>query len=507
MKIYLFFANLKFLFLKLTYQYKHYVLMEHEHDPWNPNGCSACIRAKVILEDKAPDISADEWKIYQSISLIVPNIFHKAMNLWQNKKYDSAKSYFNKTLLIVEEKCKSTTELNKYPIDRLAAKLRAEIFQIMGNSAHSLCDYITTKENFEQVKLWDERTHPSIHSLIKCNSNTLQMVEFAKKNHGWIKISAIDHKNILPKKFGHCMIEYNGKLYVFGGASDINKKHSNKTAVMLIEITITKINKEYKYKSKSLPFPRSLRQYIFDKIPIHCDDPVYYTNMLTTVKWKHYMIIFGGNNYPFRNMLQYDLKNKKWSKITVSWKSGTRFLLRMRMLVHHSAVIMHHKMYIYGGCIEFIDYKNNTPVHLLAYFDLIRRKWSMCGQHKDISVNSRVQGIYNIPEPRFDHCMWTDVRNNSIYVGFGSYSRDNAQHLSLPPQRLDIWRYDTLKKTNAWTRNETLNGNIPLARSESGYCNTLSEFYLFGGYTTQIGFYEVYNGQSDYHRYVYLGDF
>eukprot|EP01084_Bolivina_argentea_P318279 551932_1 len=368
---------------------------------------------------------------------------------------------------------------------------RAKLFQAMGNSAHALFDYIFLESlgcnvySNNSAKL-SSLTHPNPQLMVENNINTKQMVKFAV--NGWNKINPMQHPHALPTKYGHTMFEYNNKLYAFGGKNYYETK-GKYHYYHFLEIDLNLHTNKYTFKN--ILFPNKYIQILFDmKDTKNIDQALDFAKSLRIVKWKHFMIVFGGNNYPFVNLVRYDLKHKRWENAQFGGDSVPKELMGIKQIFCHSVVVIDDKLYCFGGCPQS---------NRLCCFDFQVYKWKILSAH---IVNPRTKGFNNIPEERFDHFMFVDEIEKCIYIGFGHYHRFDAKYILTDPQRHDIWKFDI--SVEKWSRNDILNGNVPLARAESGYCMGKNNcFYLFGGYSTGI----LRKNACELSLYAYLSDF
>ena len=381
------------------------------------------------------------------------------------------------------------------PHSKKAMLRRSDILLKLGNTAQSLSDYLLlfsdpfdvdcVRENIEKLS---SLRHPSPDTIIKCDDSTLKLNKFSNK--GWIKLMTRNNLETLPFKQGHSMIVYKKKIYCFGGShiqyGDELFHNENCGEFLFYQISIIK-NKNgasYYYKWKKLKFPERLKRKIMD--PEH-GGILNWSRSTTIDKWKNNMIVFGGNNDPFKNVLIYNFLDKEWKIFDVKMINFDV----PKSMENHSSVIMNEFLYVYGGC-------DNEALFAL---DLNHKIW-----HK-LSAKETETKENIIPPQRFDHIMWSDKTKGklgSLYIAFGSYFRDDIGTIADSFCRRDIWRFDiAAKKWNFQFKN----GNFPAYRAESAYTsNTRNNgVIMFGGYNPT--FPSKYSGSPDFiGQYIYFAD-
>eukprot|EP01084_Bolivina_argentea_P183597 316789_1 len=506
-------------------------VLGHMHDPFNVVGCSTCHK-----NDR--DEQNVEKKIeFECNRILDPMKSYKAAKLYfRNNHYKLAKNRFIRALLyllkdghhhrktcnfdkcnhfIYIQRCiyivllfcyKCNDKLNRYEycmrdlneiissckycipkyeshtyviiprhlesILKKAVIYRAKLFEKMGNSAHALSDYMFLKSCAS--RLYSQRAtklsflkHPDQHLMVECNTNTKQMVKFTP-NNGWKKINAMHQSNMLPAKFGHTMFEFGDKLYVFGGNTCYGTRIIN--IHQFLEIDLNLNTNVYTFRNIKIP-----NEYIDILLDMKHSNNTDEAMPLKIVKWKHFLITFGGNNYPFMNSVRYNLNEKRWGNTKFISNAVPKVLKKTKEIRFYSIAVMYDKIYCFGLL-------SVAKCNALCCFDLKLNKWTV------LSTN-----VVN-PHERFSHFMFVDPIECCVYIGFGHYLCSCGQYDLSHPQRNDVWQFDV--KMKKWWEINILNGNAPVARAESAYCVNYKKnnFYLFGG--------NMSNGS-----YSYLGDF
>ena len=178
-------------------------------------------------------------------------------------------------------------------------------------------------------------------------------------------------------------------------------------------------------------------------------------------------------------------------------------------LEEHTACLMDDKMYVFGGkgkiCGREVEHSNN-----LYQLDLKTLKWKkICGTD---DRNPNVEGLA-LPEPRYNHAMWTDNAKRRLYILGGAMSRPSCDP-SEP--RLwfensnttlgDCWYFDVDKQQ--WFMQE-LYGNFPAPRCEFYAATTSRGAVMFGGFTSSMYTFIKNPVTGDHNNVIhstYLGD-
>eukprot|EP01083_Nonionella_stella_P054746 144515_1 len=317
---------------------------------------------------------------------------------------------------------------------------RAHLWIQIGNTANATNDLIclngidppTHERKLETVALGKVvdmgrrgyHLHPSPEMMKKCQSFSLKLNHISK--HGWIKLQANDHRS-LPKRQGHIMIEHDSYLYVFGGSSidfgceaissALQRKKSDRLCFM--RINTSKFNMKT-YEFERLSFPSKMKYYLMGNIMgSDYDATIKYqtwSRMVTGNKWRNNLIIFGGYNRPFRNVLLYNLDTAVWESLHV--RNIPNCLKRCSSFTHHTSVILDDIMYVFGGQI------NNDETNLFCSLDLVNKQWRIITAHNPLNVESIDNIDYNIPGSRYDHLMWA---SSSIYIAYGHHHRTQVE--------------------------------------------------------------------------------
>eukprot|EP01084_Bolivina_argentea_P204792 349788_1 len=185
---------------------------------------------------------------------------------------------------------------------------------------------------------------------------------------GWHLLDS-KHKR-LSKRHGHVMIEHDGSLYVFGGTCvefgevmfSTEYQRTMDDRLCFVRINIDFDTKTYVYKT--LLFPNQIKYCLIGKQILKT---MSWKRMVTGQKWKNKMVIFGGYNNPFRNVLIYNFDTQNWKTLNV--KNMPKCLNKCNSMTKHCAVIMNDIMYVFGGKY------NGNETNLFCSLNLITKKW------------------------------------------------------------------------------------------------------------------------------------
>eukprot|EP01083_Nonionella_stella_P254036 873512_1 len=389
---------------------------------------------------------------------------------------------------------------------------RAHLWIQIGNTANATNDLIclngidppTHERKLETVALGKVvdmgrrgyHLHPSPEMMKKCQSFSLKLNHISK--NGWINLRANDHRS-LPKRQGHIMIEHDSYLYVFGGSSidfgceaissALQRKKSDRLCFM--RINTSKFNMKT-YEFERLSFPSKMKYYLMGS---DYDATIKYqtwSRMVTGNKWRNNLIIFGGYNRPFRNVLLYNLDTAVWESLHV--RNIPNCLKRCSSFTHHTSVILDDIMYVFGGQI------NNDETNLFCSLDLVNKQWRIITAHNPLNVESIDNIDYNIPGSRYDHLMWA---SSSIYIAYGHHHRTQVErddHETF--QRADVWRFDVHERK--WY-DVKRHGNYPVCRAECAFTRSDDNgVFMFGGYNTTTWQMLVDEGKCE--TFSFFGD-
>ncbi|XP_074644849.1 kelch domain-containing protein 3-like [Tubulanus polymorphus] len=245
-----------------------------------------------------------------------------------------------------------------------------------------------------------------------------------------------------PRRVNHAAVAIEEKIYSFGGYC--TGEDYEKTRPMDIHILDS-----VSYRWKSLPIPNR-------KDPHYSDVP-YQRYGHTAVAYKECAYVWGGRNdsQGACNILYcFDTVALKWSKVSVSGTiPGARD--------GHSACILNHKMYIFGGYEEWLDRFSNE-VHS---FDFATKTW---------------MNLHSAGSP----AQWRDFQSGSaigdtMYIFGGRSDRAGPWHTNNEVYCNKIQAFRSLSQN--WFEPETT-GQAPFGRrSHSAFVHN-GMIYIFGGY-------------------------
>eukprot|EP01084_Bolivina_argentea_P082366 149116_1 len=333
---------------------------------------------------------------------------------------------------------------------------------------------------------------PTAEFMRKCENFSLKLNKFSA--NGWQQLQP--NRAALGKRQGHVMIEHNSSLYVFGGTCvefggnmfSLYEERLQDKKLFFLRIDIDLKRKSYVFKP--LPFPAQLLYCLIGNEP---EANIKWERMLTANKWKNNMIILGGMNEPFKNILMYNFIRKQWKCLKV--KHMPNKLKKCGYFGHHTTVILNDIMYVFGGHVN--AFKSET--NMLCSFDLINHKWKVITKHNPLNIEKKIN---RIPGSRVDHIMWKNCslgRCGSIYIGFGNHYRQGCRS---EIHRLDIWRFDIFERK--WYEIEKC-GNFPVFRGECGFTESINEgIIVFGGYSSMLN--RLSSDETSLCNYSFFGD-
>lgn len=175
----------------------------------------------------------------------------------------------------------------------------------------------------------------------------------------------------------------------------------------------------------------------------------------------------------------FDLNHETWGSMPTSIKAGQRWPWRANKLSKYAMEIHNGRIYIFGGD----DNSGEIGRNILMCMDLKNHEWRI------ISGTTTFTGGSDCPNPRKWAASW--MVDELMYVTLGSADRSDARTMgkehggSKAHAYQDLWSFDT--STEVW-RQEKMNGNTPLRRSEFGYCfnKQWNSGVVFGGYTESL---------------------
>eukprot|EP01083_Nonionella_stella_P043911 118474_1 len=376
---------------------------------------------------------------------------------------------------------------------------RATAWLKVGNSANAIDDLVcaatmkphtnetTYNDTIEKLANAGINIHPSPEAMKQCNTFLLKLNRISKD--GWIELHSTGKS--LPKRQGHVMIEHNSYIYVFGGAcveygfERILSAQENRMADRLRFFRINILDRKT-YSFEALSFPNKMKQCLlgYDKGNAKHQS---WNRMVTGTKWRNNLIVFGGYNKPFQNVLMYNLDAKVWKSLNI--RKMPNFLKQSQQITNHSAVIMHDIMYVFGG--EW----DGQQTDLFCGLNLMTKKW-------DTTV-AKYQKDVESPGSRLDHVMWTDPqvgKRGSVYIGYGNHHDTDKIGIAIP--RVDFWRLDVFERKWFVLKRH---GNYPVARCESGATQSKDNgVIMFGGYSSMLR--RVYADSRDDEGFSYFGD-
>merc|ERR1712228_835418 len=109
---------------------------------------------------------------------------------------------------------------------------------------------------------------------------------------------------------------------------------------------------------------------------------------------KNKMVVFGGYNNPFQNVLIYNFDTKTWKCLNV--KSMPKYLRQYEEIKQHSTIIIGDILYAFGGEVDDIE------SNLFCSLNLKTKKWQIITKHNPKNVVKNME----IPGSRSDHFMW-----------------------------------------------------------------------------------------------------
>ncbi|CAD5222807.1 unnamed protein product [Bursaphelenchus okinawaensis] len=232
-------------------------------------------------------------------------------------------------------------------------------------------------------------------------------------------------------RYGHTVVCYNGKGYIWGGRND---EHGASQRL-------------YEYDPEENNF------HPVDSV----NEAPPARDGHTAVVHGHEMIIFGGfeeDNQRFsQECYSYNFLSREW-KLLKTKNTPPQYR------DFHAACVMDNKMYVFGGrCDERGQYHSNADYYddVLRYLDLETLEW----------IQPEVKG--ELPMGRRSNAMWT--HNGMLYM-FGGYNSRVDQHYG------DLRRFDP--KTGEWHK-LLFPGLRPTPRRR--HCSVMvdDKLYLFGG--------------------------
>uniref|UniRef100_A0A7E4VZJ0 Kelch domain-containing protein n=1 Tax=Panagrellus redivivus TaxID=6233 RepID=A0A7E4VZJ0_PANRE len=243
------------------------------------------------------------------------------------------------------------------------------------------------------------------------------------------------YKSVPYQRYGHTVVAYDGKAYLWGGRNDQYGSSSD----------LHEYNPETR-KWTSIP--------VKGTIPPARDGH-------TAVTFNDKMYIFGGFENSHRlysnSVYAYSFATKTWEHLTPSGPAPSH-------RDFHASCILGNKMYIFGGRgDEQLTYQEmlDTYCDKLYALDLVNNEWE------------EVKAEGDRPSGRRSHSMWT--YNGQLYL-FGGYTSTNEKHFN------DFYVFNPETKT--WTRQKPV-GQDPSPRRRQCSAVVGDRVFLFGGTTPE----------------------
>ncbi|XP_054706204.1 kelch domain-containing protein 3-like [Uloborus diversus] len=251
------------------------------------------------------------------------------------------------------------------------------------------------------------------------------------ESYRWYTVYYQASKHVPFKRYGHSVVAYGRKVYLWGGRNDLNASnilHCYDTDNLTWSIPAVK---------GAIPFA---------------------TDGHAACVIGHYMYLFGGFEEQTEKCSQsvhrLNLETFVWEEINVSGNipTGRDF---------HTASAIGNKMYIFGGR-SFFDEINPSALNEYYCNKIIRfNTESMLWEAPDVSGD--------IPCGRRSHS--AVVYQDELYI-FGGYNAGNNKHLN------DLYKFNP--ETGEWTKLVAI-GEGPCPRRRHCACVVGNQMFLFGG--------------------------
>jgi fibronectin type 3 domain-containing protein len=247
---------------------------------------------------------------------------------------------------------------------------------------------------------------------------------------------AVAQNNPGPR-YGHTMVAYNGKIYLFGGGSSTSLgKTSGQNNVCEV------LNDLWAYNIDDF----------WERIPKEDTPPTRKGHSANV--WNGKMVVYGGENSTgtLNDLWTYDFSTMEWAQLTVGGNPPA--------VSNHSAVIDGNNLVIAGGK----DSKN-------------RSLDSCCV----IDLNNTEQGFENkpnLPEPLQSGGMF--LYNSSYYYVGGIWDDwDASSPGSQPSYSKNVWMLDA--NSSSWSQVQTSGDAVEVGKFGGVYDQDKNIYYLVGG--------------------------
>jgi len=397
----------------------------------------------------------------------------------------------------------------------LEAKCRlAEIYQILGNVKTALCEALECSVDSGDVENFGVKIEDALKKRIKGEFVKLlemplviNVASLAQKKRDkslgyfgcdWnlLKLKKVLDLNRRACSFGetacHSATLWDNKIYILGGTSLMSK---------------------YGPKPRNIFWVLNLKSK--EMVELAAPKKVVCRESHSCVAYKGCLYVYGGG-YPFTFKMnkednkvtwKYCIAQNKWTALKTKGDSP--------ITTGHGACVLSGKMFIFGGeCVNGVKYGSqckkkacigcdlsvDTDFTDLYVLDLESLEWSKVSGTG--GINPKLLGENTIPEGRQYPLMWPDEEKQRLFVLSGAGQRakiarddhiDSSSYVDSNFHFKDFWQYSV--SNGEWTK-LNLNGNVPVARSESQAAAVKGGAIIFGGYT--IASKTIINGTSQY---------
>uniref|UniRef100_A0AAF5PSP2 Kelch domain-containing protein family protein n=1 Tax=Wuchereria bancrofti TaxID=6293 RepID=A0AAF5PSP2_WUCBA len=301
----------------------------------------------------------------------------------------------------------------------------------VNHAAVALNDQIYSFGGYCSGELYDGSQPVDVHVLDTGNYRWRKLTVRTDNNESKTTYPSVSQNNWPYQRYGHTVVEYNGKAYLWGGRND-----------------------EFGACSKMYCFdPEAVT---WSVVPSEGEAPPARDGHSAVVV-DDLMFMFGGFEEDSQRFSQetfaYNFKRRKWYELKTTGE-----LPQWRDF--HTACVINKKMYIFGGRSDLHGAFHSSRDY---YSDVLKVLNLKTGRWEDPKVTG------DCPCGRRSHSAW--VRNNKMYI-FGGYLGTENRHLN------ELHEFDPA--TSCWRRLKPF-GTGPSPRRRQCVVVVGERVFLFGG--------------------------